>query len=154
MKREKLKAVHFTKPFFSLRSIEIKNGGRRYAELIKPVGGLWCSPLDSKYGWRDWCQGRSDFEHDQCVIFDVDMSNFVVIDSAEDMKTRLPWILFADGHSMAIDFEKMVHEGVDGIHLTENGLVETEFTYPESLYGWDCETILILNDRCIKSTET
>jgi len=151
-----MKAVHYTKPFFSLRPIEIKNGGRRYAELIKPVGGLWCSPLDSDYGWWDWCHGRGSFdiEHDQRVIFDVDMSNFVVIDSVEDMRKRLTWFLFRDGHSMAIDFEKMVHEGVDGIHLTENGLEETEFTYPESLYGWDCETILILNDRCIKSAET
>jgi len=151
-----MNAVHFTKPFFSLRPIEIKNGGMRYCELIKPLGGLWCSPLDADYGWKDWCQAQSlgDIEHDQRVIFDVDMSNFVVIDNAEDMKTRLPWFLFVDGHSMAIDFEKIVREGVDGIHLTENGLEETKFTYPESLNGWDCETILILNDRCIRSIET
>jgi len=151
-----MKAVHYTKPFFSLRPVEIKNGRWHVADLNKPRGGLWCSPLDSDYGWRNWCQnnGFVDAEHDQRVIFDVDMSNFVVIDSAEDMKTRLPWILFVDGYSMAIDFEKIVHEGVDGIHLTKNGYAEAEFAYPESLYGWDCETILILNDRCIRSTET
>lgn len=151
-----MKVVHFTKPFFSLRPIEIKNGDGKGTLFIKPKGGLWCSPLDSNYGWKDWCQAENygDIKQQQRVIFDVDMSNFVVIDSVKDMKTKLPWIPVVDGYFRALDFEKMVHEGVDGIHLTEKGQWETRFTHPESLYGWDCETILILNERCIKSIET
>jgi len=151
-----MKVVHFTKPFFSLRPIEIKNGDGKDTIFIKPKGGLWCSPLDSNYGWKDWCQEESygDIKQQQRVIFDVDMSNFVVIDSAKDMKTKLPWIPVMDGYFRALDFEKIVHEGVDGIHLTEKGQWETRFTHPEWLYGWDCETILILNERCIKSIET
>jgi len=22
---------------------------------IKPTGGLWTSPIDSEFGWKDWC---------------------------------------------------------------------------------------------------
>lgn len=148
--------VHLSKPCFTLRPIEIKNGDANDSILIKPKGGLWCSPLDSNYGWKDWCQQESygDIKQQQRVIFDVDMSNFVVIDRAKDINTKLPWIPIADGYLWAIDFEKMVDERVDGIHLTEKGQWETRFTHPKSLYGWDWETILILNERCIKSIET
>ena len=30
---------------------EIKN---RYA-FVKPLGGLWASPVDAKLGWKEWC---------------------------------------------------------------------------------------------------
>jgi len=146
-----MKVVHYTKPFFKLRPITIKNGDGKTGLFIKPQGGLWCSPLDLEGGWIDWCRAESygDIDHEQRVILDVDTSNFVVIDSVEDMETKLPWyeihVLF-----QAIDFEAMVQDGVDGIHLTEKGQRETRFTWPTSLYGWDCETILILNERCIK----
>ena len=151
-----MKVVHFSKSFFSLRPIEIKNGDGKDTLFIKPKGGLWCSPLDSNYGWKDWCQAENfgDIKQQQRVIFDVDMSNFVVIDSTKDLETKLPWIPVVDGYFWAIDFEKMVHEGVDGIHLTDKGQWDTRFTHPKSLYGWDCETIFILNERCIKSVET
>ena len=37
-----------------------------------------------------------------------------------------------------------------GENIKENGQGATRFTYPRSLYGWDCETILILNARAIR----
>jgi len=24
----------------------------------KPYGGLWTSPVDSKWGWKDWCKAE------------------------------------------------------------------------------------------------
>jgi len=32
--------------------------------------------------------------------------------------------------------------------LTANGERQTKYT---TLYGWDCESIVILNDKCIKN---
>jgi hypothetical protein len=149
-----MKVVHYTKPFFKLHPITIKNGDGKTGLFIKPHGGLWCSPLDSAYGWIDWCRGESygDIDHEQRVILDVDMSNFVVIDSIEDMETKLIWRQ-VHGLFGAIDFEAMVQQGIDGIHLTEKGQIDTQWSHPRSLYGWDCETILILNERCIKEVE-
>ena len=34
----------------------ISNGRHMY--LNKPSGGLWCSPVNSNYGWKDWCNGE------------------------------------------------------------------------------------------------
>lgn len=146
-----MKVVHYTKPFFTLRPITIKNGDGKTGLFIKPHGGLWCSPLDSENTWIDWCRAENygDIDHEQRVILDVDTSNFVVIDSVEDMETKLPWYQIHDLFQ-AIDFEAMVQQGIDGIHLTGKGQWETRFTWPRSLYSWDCETILILNERCIK----
>lgn len=50
-----------------------------------------------------------------------------------------------------IDFKTMVQKGIDAIYLTEKGQWKTRLTFPRNLYGWDCETVLILNERCIKS---
>jgi hypothetical protein len=146
-----VKVIHFSKPFFKLRPISIKNGDGKTGLFIKPHGGLWCSPIDSDYGWEKWCRDNSfgDVAHEQMVTLDVDTTNFVTIDSVEDMETKLPWFQIHDMF-WVIDFEKLVQDGVDGIHLTEKGQIDTRWTHPHSLYGWDCETILILNERCIK----
>lgn len=146
-----MKVVHYTKPFFKLHPITIKNGDGKSGLFIKPHGGLWCSPLESDWGWIDWCKAESygDIEHEQRVILDLDTSNFVIVDTVKDMQAKLPWVPVFDGLFWTIDFEKMVREGIDGIHLTENGQEATRFTHPISLYGWDCETILILNERAI-----
>jgi hypothetical protein len=52
-----------------------------------------------------------------------------------------------------IDFEGMKGNGIDAIWLTEAGQWETRHTYPRNLYGWDCETIFIMNESCVKSTK-
>lgn len=146
-----MKVVHYTKPFFKLRPINIENAKDRIP--IKPQGGLWCSPLDSTWGWVDWCKAEDfdDIEHKQRVILDVDISQFFVIDNVNDMG-RLPWFSIYKT-IYGIDFERMVKEGMAGIYLTKKGQFETRFTFPKSLYGWDCETVLIMSNECIRSIE-
>jgi hypothetical protein len=39
---------------------------------------------------------------------------------------------------------------VDAIHLTERGEHETRLSQPYSLYGWDCECVLIMNPKGIR----
>ena len=48
-----------------------------------------------------------------------------------------------------IDFEKLKKQGIDSIYLTSQGVWRTRFIHPVSLYSWDCETLLILNEKCI-----
>lgn len=48
-----------------------------------------------------------------------------------------------------IDFEKIVVGNVyDAIKLTDKGQVETRFSR-NNLYGWDCESMVILNPDII-----
>jgi len=115
----------------------------------KPKGGLWTSPVDSEYGWRDWCEAES--WGDLTKSFEVEFTGAVyVIDSMQDMN-ELPWIE-CDGHSF-ISFQALCAMGFtyDAIHLTEKGQSDTRFTYPRSLYGWDCETVLVMNPDSIQA---
>ncbi len=112
-------------------------------EYCKPCGGLWSSPVDSHWGWKDWSDSE-DFG-DTSTFFEFDFyGRLFVVDSISDMD-ELPWI-----SDRWINFELLVFMGYDGIHLTEKGQEETRFTYPKSLYGWDCETVLIFNKDCIQ----
>ena len=116
---------------------------------VKPKrdGGLWTSPIDSKWGWKDWndCeQFRDCDEQNSFTVYLKPDAKIFVIDSLEDLKDA-PLI---DGYSKRVlDFEFLAQK-YDAIWLTEKGQNETHLSYPIDLYGWDCETVLILNADC------
>lgn len=149
-----MRVIHYSKdPEFTIKPITIKNG----ALPIKPYGGIWASPEGSKNGWREWCQAEQfdDLEKKHKVILEIDMKNFITIDNISDLD-KLHWYNIVVGIEIeAIDFEKIKKEGIDGILLTEHGQATTRFSRFTSdkrrdLYGWDCESVLIMNERCIK----
>ena len=110
--------------------------------FVKPKGGLWASPVNAAWGWREWCKIEEfgDISNNFTFVFD---GNVFVIDSISSAAS-MPWI----DHDKSIDFEKMLELGYDAIYLTEKGQKETRFSTP-SLYGWDCECVLIMNPECI-----
>jgi len=113
---------------------------------IKPVGGLWTSPINSKFGWKSWCTSERFRVCDNSISFKLKInkeSKIYKINSLDDL-LNLPLISAMYGHSMVINFEELAKE-YDSIWLTVNGQNKTRMTYPTSLYGWDCETVLIMN---------
>ena len=36
---------------------------------VKPMGGLWGSPLNSAYGWKQWCEDNN-FNHTNSSYWD------------------------------------------------------------------------------------
>ena len=158
--------VHYAENLeFKLSKIEIENCP--IFPRIKPKGGVWTSPIRSKYGWDKWCKSNNYGSIDkltkvEMVIEYVNNKNLIVIDDEKDLDKLIwesdPMIKhffeetgFKAPFGEFIDFEKMRKKGVDAIWLTEKGERRTRFIYPRNLYGWDCETILILNERCVKS---
>jgi len=117
--------------------------------FCKPSGGLWASPEDSPFGWEDWCI-REDYNPDslkkyftfilspECKIYK--------IESYEDL-IKLPLY----NKSRHLDFEE-ISKSYGAIWLTECGEVRTHFTNP-SLYGWDCDSILIFKPEYIITHE-
>lgn len=67
-----------------------------------------------------------------------------VINSLEDLKNSP---LNNEHGEKVLDFER-ISKKYDAIWLTEKGLNQTHYAYPLDLYGWDCETVLILNNDC------
>lgn len=103
-------------------------------------GGLWASPINSNYGWSDWCEGEDFGDLTNNFKFDY-VGNIIKIDNELDL-SLLPWIKL--DRSVVVDFNVLSNSNVDAIWLTENGQFETRMTTP-GLYGWDCESVLIIN---------
>jgi len=119
---------------------------------VKPKGGLWTSLIDSKFGWKDWCNME---EFRECNIensFILKFHNWAKvckIDTFNDLE-NLPHYLVNDFGSykkMYLDFEQL-SKMYDAIWLTANGERETRYSNPD-LYGWDCESVLILNKNSV-----
>lgn len=120
--------------------------------FIKPRGGFWASRIDSEYGWKEWnddnkfttCQKENSFEFSLSPG-----ANVVELFTLEDLQ-NLPIRQkdFFVGEFYIIDFEECVKRGIDAIELRD---IEKGLYYP--LYGWDCESILILNPDIVEVSE-
>lgn len=121
---------------------------------VKPYGGLWASPVGSEWGWKQWCVSEEFHLEELEKSFEFNYTgNIFVIDSEADAK-KMPVI--KDEYTIYFarpDFEKMQRSGYDAIHLTVNGQDETRFSRECCLYGWDCESVLIMNPAGIKPIE-
>lgn len=117
---------------------------------VKPRGGLWTSPIGSKFGWKDWCESENFRDCDDAKSFTLEFNSDVKIYKIDTLKDLLNLPLISPHevpHTKHPDFET-INKEYDAIWLTENGQHVTRFSRPCNLYGWDCESILILNTKC------
>lgn len=133
--------IHYGSKIFNPELIKpIKN-----VNWVKPDGGLWTSPIDSKWGWKDWCdceKFRICDKENSITLKLYDWAKICIINSVSDLN-NLPYY---KNHMRHLDFEKIA-ENYDVIWLTEKGETKTRWSDP-GLYGWDCESVLILNSKC------
>lgn len=125
---------------------EVKN-----RNFCKPIGGLWASRINAKFGWKDWCKENN---FDGCSInqsFSFRLANdarLLIIDSVEQLK-ELPkndnMMEYESAGSCYLDFEKL-KDKYDAIEVNISNDNRLHF----ALYGWDCDSILILNKNIIK----
>lgn len=118
--------------------------------------GLWVSPINSSFGWKDWCtlEDFRDCKESNSFILNLKKSARVLtIDSLEDSRKLFRYYVKATNkYTSYIDFEKLSKD-YDAIFLTDKGQQETRFVWDEEkgveLYGWDCESLLIMNLDCV-----
>ena len=134
---------------------------------IKPLGGLWTSPKESKYGWIDFCRNENYYKSGGFKTgFEFQLkpnSSVYIINTFYDLikapyKIKDPLYSGISFNQNFIDYEEMTKE-YDAIWLTDDGQYETRL--PEmnglfdfdgrviNLYGWDCESLIILRKDCI-----
>lgn len=128
---------------------------------VKPMGGLWASPIDAEYGWKDWCLDNDFRKCNEENSFKFTLTkdaNICHIYSVNDLKDlprqELPRDLYYTTLGRCIlNFESMVNSGYDAIelHLSEEkdrpkGIMVGLYY---ALYGWDCDSILIMNPDII-----
>lgn len=123
--------------------------------FVKPHGGLWSSPINSEWGWKDWCINNGFREEKLSNWFKFRLrkdSIILIIDNLNDLKElyEIEKVITSYGDIFP-DFEKL-SKSFDGILLTDIGESATRFTHP-GLYGWDCESLLVFNPEVIEEVE-
>ena len=128
---------------------EIKN-----RQFIKPFGGLWASDINAEYGWKNWCKDNDFRKCNENNSFKFKLkegTKVLVLKTKKDLKglpqdEDLPiWLeknLLNDWGNVYLDFEKL-KEKYDAIEVYIDELYW-------KLYGWDCDSLLVLNKECIE----
>lgn len=154
--RRNLKLTHWGSSWYDPeRFMPIQNGWSD----IKPKGGLWTSPTYSLESWERWCIVE-DFHTEALQHFFrlAFVGEVLTIRNVNDLN-KLSWVKQVSikyeyqRPRYIIDFESMASRGVDAIWLTAKGQWATRHSHPRNLYGWDCETVLVMNPACVKQIE-
>lgn len=119
--------------------------------FTKPYGGLWASPVDAEFGWKEWCDRENFRECNLKNSFTFTLTpeaNVLTISSVEEAKRlpqvrdelTLPWWVIPD-------FEKLREQGYDAVELK----LSEDWRLYQTLYGWDCDSILVMNSEVVVS---
>lgn len=121
----------------------------------KPKGGLWASPVDTDWGWKDWCEGENfhlDRFNKNFKFTLANGSKVFHIRTADDVM-KLPVAKFPDSDLWSIgwyyDWKKIVkkYDAVE-LHMSENYSL-----FHDIFYCWDVDSIIVLNPDIIKEVE-
>ena len=141
-----MKFIHYGHDKFEKDKFELV---KNRLDASKPKGGLWASRIDSPNGWKDWCESNEfgteklttsfmfTLKEDAKVLI---ITNTKQLEQLPKMKNPLPiptmWSM--------IDYEALATE-YDALELLRSEDYELYF----SLYGWDCDSIVIMNPEVI-----
>lgn len=125
----------------------------------KPCGGFWASPVEAEQSWKEWCISNDFRECDESNSFKfilTEGSNVLHLYSAKDLED-LPKLKSREDDYIRkdfLDFEKLISLGYDAVelHLSEE-IIDEDSTFMDGLYwklyGWDCDSILIMNPNIV-----
>lgn len=150
------KYIHYGTSSFNPDEFQpIKN--RKWA-AVKPIGGMWASPVNAKWGWKQWCTSEEFWLDKLDSSFEFNLSNdarVFHVKSVKDLEKLPEWQGQLKSTWYCIDFEKAMKK-YDAIELHLSDEVSDDYDdYLDSLYfrlyGWDCDSILIMNPEIIMS---
>lgn len=121
----------------------------------KPLGGLWASPVSSHYNWEQWCEdnnfnhtiGKDKYCQNKKFYFKLkDGARLLSIKSAKQLDD-LPQIKDDMTSSVfkILDFMKL-QEDYDAIEV----LISNDSQLYWDLYGWDIDSIVVMNPDVIE----
>ena len=117
--------------------------------FTKPNGGLWASDIESKYSWKNWCEENNFIECDEDCSFTFQLSEeakILKINHVEVLKVLPKYKSEFDMPTwIVLDFEKLSHK-YDAIEVNISS--DDELYY--KLYGWDCDSILVMNPDVVQ----
>lgn len=147
--------IHYGHRNFSKERVtKMRNGPGGNMAINKPDFGLWGSPVDCEFGWKEWCESE-DFHTDtldRYFVFKVkDGAKIFTVRKNDDISDYLctPYMytieyMFPPKY---IDFNKIMKE-YDGMELIhEDNYSSLHYSY---FYSWDVDSIVVLNPDAIE----
>lgn len=124
---------------------------------MKPFGGFWSSPIgDSYYTWELWNQTSNfieDIQNQPRFEFELKATTRVLtIDSINSYKELLKNYGVTSRiipREKTINWEQLTND-YDAILVLISKCSELYFL----LYGWDCDSLLVLNPDCVQVEAT
>ena len=124
--------------------------------LNKPKGGFWGSPVDTDWGWKDWCESEQfhiDRLNDSFRFTLVNGSKVFHIRTPQDI-LKLPFnkkpgsglLYWMDWY---YNWEKIAekYDAVE-LHMTENYMF-----FHDAFYSWDVDSIIILKPGIVREVK-
>lgn len=141
-----MKYIHYGDNKFDINKF---NKVLNIPESIKPFGGFWGSRENADFGWKEWCTDTNFKFKDLSKNLQFSLSNdarILIMDNA-NLLDDLPQN--KENHILnklyvTLDFEELSKQ-YDAIEIL---ISEDERLY-ELLYGWDCDSILVMNPDVI-----
>lgn len=120
--------------------------------FTKPLGGLWASRVGAEYGWKEWVKDQNfrldKYTEDNYFKFKLkDNARVLIIDNSKILdklpKNKANIINISSWYSL--DFEELSkkYDAIEVLITNSNGLYW-------KLYGWDCDSILIMNKNAVE----
>ena len=144
--------IHYGSSSFDINRFQpIKNeewGG------VKPRGGFWASAVDAEWGWKQWCTSEEFWLDKLDANFEFSLSDdarVCHIKSVKDLEKLPEWKGLFKSTWYCIDFEKAM-EKYDAIELHLSNEINDDYLNGLyfKLYGWDCDSILIMNPDIVE----
>ena len=164
--------IHYGNNHFEKRDVDL-----RIKDFVKKPkrAALWGSPEDAEFSWRDWseCEHwnlgsleksfRFKLKDGSKILFirsekDIDEldeilktntsveESFSKLTSTSSMLMSLLDSITPEKYN-TIDFAKLQENGIDAVEIEYNGYTHYSF------YGWDCDSICVLNPDAVEEVE-
>ena len=146
--------IHYGHTEFEPDKINISNIN---SIINKPDGGLWASPVDAYFGWKDWCEA----ENFKRICDEENSLRFSLREGSKILKVRSEYDLlslpdkykrddmedfryFPFGKRVQLDFETLKHDGFAAVEYKVGDCCP-------SFEFWDCDSIVILDPDVVIS---
>ena len=160
--------IHYGNDHFEKKKVDLSIKGF----VTKPTkAALWGSPEDAEFSWKDWSEGegwnlgsleksfRFKLKGGSKILFirsekDIDeldenlKTNSSVKDSFSELTSTSSILMsllgFITPENFTIDFAKLLKNGIDAVEIEFNKYTHDKF------YGWDCDSICVLNPDAVE----
>lgn len=131
---------------------------RNLDQFTKPSGGFWASRKGDPFGWKRWCE-REDFRLNRLErSFEFVLKDFAKVAVLSNSKDLIPmpklkdsWKPHKDSHDLFVDWCCLDFEALSKIYDAIEITNIRELYW--DLYGWDCNSILIMNPDIVEVIE-